>query len=152
MDIYNTVNEVLVGLFNQIWKVEESALINDEYRDITVNDMHIIEAVGTGSGNNMSTIARKLNITVGSLTTSMNNLVLKGYATRERSEDDRRVVNIRLTQKGEGAYRHHETFHEQMANAALKNLSQEEIPVLANTLQNLLEFFHKYDTNNSNNP
>lgn len=144
MDIYNTVNEVLVSLFHQIWKAEENALITDEYQDITVNDMHIIEAVGLDQANNMSTIARKLNITVGSLTTSMNNLVLKGYAARERSEEDRRVVNIRLTQKGEQAYRHHEAFHEQMANAALQNLSQKEIPMLANTLQNLVEFFHKY--------
>lgn len=145
MDIYSTVNEVLVNLFHQIWKVEEDALITDEYSDITVNDMHIIEAVGLGKGNNMSTIARKLKITVGSLTTSMNNLVLKGYVTRERSEEDRRVVNIRLTSKGKSAYRHHESFHEQMANAALQNLSQEEIPALANTLQNLLEFFHQYE-------
>lgn len=144
MDIYNTVNEVLVSLFHQIWKAEENALIRDEYQDLTVNDMHIIEAVGLDQANNMSTIARKLNITVGSLTTSMNNLVLKGYAARERSEEDRRVVNIRLTQKGEQAYRHHEAFHEQMANAALQNLSQEEIPALANTLQNLVEFFHQY--------
>ncbi|MCM1186316.1 MAG: MarR family transcriptional regulator [Lachnoclostridium sp.] len=145
MDIHSTVNEVLVNLFHQIWKVEEAALITDEYRDITVNDMHIIEAVGLGQGNNMSTIARKLNITVGSLTTSMNNLVLKEYVIRERSEEDRRVVNIRLTPKGERAYRHHEAFHEQMANAALQSLSQEEIPVLANTLQNLLGFFYQYE-------
>lgn len=144
MDVYATVNEVLVNLFHQIWKVEETALITEEYSDITVNDMHIIEAVGIGEGNNMSTIARKLNITVGSLTTSMNNLVLKGYAERERSEEDRRVVNIRLTEKGEQAYRHHEAFHEQMAGTALRNLSQEEIPALANTLQNLLDFFHEY--------
>lgn len=144
MDVYTTVNEVLVNLFHQIWKVEETALITGEYSDVTVNDMHIIEAVGLGAGNNMSTIARKLNITVGSLTTSMNNLVLKGYAARERSEEDRRVVNIRLTKKGEQAYRHHEAFHEQMAVAALSTLPQEEIPALANTLQNLLDFFHKY--------
>lgn len=144
MDAYVTINEVLVHLFNQIWKVEENALITGEYGDVTVNDMHVIEAVGLGKGNNMSTIARKLNITMGSLTTSMNSLVLKGYAVRERSEEDRRVVNIRLTPKGEQAYKHHEAFHVQMANAALCNLSQEEIPALTNTLQNLLAFFRGY--------
>ncbi len=41
--------------------------------------MHIIEAVGRGvAGGNMSSIAAKLDITVGSLTTSMNSLVKKG--------------------------------------------------------------------------
>ena len=48
----------------------------------------------------MSVIAKKLNITAGSLTTSMNSLVNKKYAVRERSEQDRRVVHIRLDQKG----------------------------------------------------
>lgn len=62
--------------------------------------MHIIEAIGLGEGNNMSTIAKKLNITVGSLTTSMNSLVKKRYTERIRSEEDRRVVYIRLTEKG----------------------------------------------------
>lgn len=97
------INDVLVHLFNEIMELEEQAIITEEYKDITNNDMHIIEAVGLG-GNKMSDIAAKLNITVGSLTTSMNSLVKKGYATRERSEQDRRVVFIHLTLKGRKAY------------------------------------------------
>ncbi|EEA82873.1 hypothetical protein CLONEX_01217, partial [[Clostridium] nexile DSM 1787] len=62
-------------LFNEIWELEEKAIITEEYKDISNNDMHIIEAIGLGKGNNMSAIAKKLNITVGSLTTSMNSLV-----------------------------------------------------------------------------
>ena len=77
------INDVLVHLFNEIMELEEQAIITEEYKDITNNDMHIIEAVGLG-GNKMSDIAAKLNITVGSLTTSMNSLVKKGYAKREK--------------------------------------------------------------------
>ena len=107
MDAYRAINEILVHLFNEIWELEEKAVITDEYKDITNNDMHIIEAVGLGKGNNMTAIAKKLKITVGSLTTSMNSLVNKKYVVRERSAEDRRVVNIRLTKKGERAYQHH---------------------------------------------
>ena len=71
MDTYKAINDILVHLFNEIWELEEKAIITEEYKDITNNDMHIIEAIGLGEGNNMSTIAKKLNITVGSLTTSM---------------------------------------------------------------------------------
>ncbi|MBO4980744.1 MAG: MarR family transcriptional regulator [Lachnospiraceae bacterium] len=145
MDANRTVSDILVNLFQQIWKLEEKALITEEYKDISVNDMHIIEAVGLDGGNNMSTIARKLDITVGSLTTSMNSLVLKNYVTRERSETDRRVVNICLTEKGKRAYRHHEQFHEEMAKAALQSLSDAQIPPVIQTLQHLSEFFRSYD-------
>ena len=76
MNAHDTINDVLVYLFNEIWELEEQAIITEEFRDITNNDMHVLEAVGL-SGNNMSAIAKKLNITVGSLTTAMNSLVKK---------------------------------------------------------------------------
>ena len=68
MNAYETINDILVHLFNEIWELEEKAIITEEYKDISNNDMHIIEAIGLGKGNNMSAIAKKLNITVGSLT------------------------------------------------------------------------------------
>ena len=117
MDTYKAINDILVHLFNEIWELEEKAIITEEYKDITNNDMHIIEAIGLGEGNNMSTIAKKLNITVGSLTTSMNSLVKKKYTERIRSEEDRRVVYIRLTEKGIKAYHHHEEFHKKMTSS-----------------------------------
>ena len=92
MDAYESINKILVHLFNDIWELEEKAVITEEFKDLTNNDMHIIEAIGLGTGNNMSTIAKKLGITVGSLTTSMNSLVNKKYAVRHRSEEDRRIV------------------------------------------------------------
>ena len=107
MDAYESINKILVHLFNDIWELEEKAVITEEFKDLTNNDMHIIEAIGLGTGNNMSTIAKKLGITVGSLTTSMNSLVNKKYAVRHRSEEDRRIVNIQLTENGEKAYHHH---------------------------------------------
>ena len=89
MDNREVINDVLVHLFNEILRLEEEAIITDKYKDISNNDMHIIEAVGLGGGN-MSSIAAKLNITVGSLTTSMNSLVKKGYV--KRSEARRTAV------------------------------------------------------------
>ncbi len=41
----------------------------------------------------------------------MNSLVKKGYVKRERSEKDRSVVFIQLTNKGRMAYHHHAEFH-----------------------------------------
>ena len=86
MDAYKTINDILVNLINEIWELEEKAIITEEFKDLTNNDMHVIEAIGPEEGNNMSSIAKKLNITVGSLTTAMNSLVNKSYVSRSRSE------------------------------------------------------------------
>ena len=143
-EAYKAINDVLVNLINEIWELEEKAIITEEFKDLTNNDMHVIEAIGLGEGRNMSSIAKKLNITVGTLTTAVNSLVNKKYAVRRRSEEDRRVVFVSLTEKGERAYRHHEDYHRQMTRAILEKLEAEELPVLVKTLDALTEFFTGY--------
>lgn len=144
MDPHEAINDILVNLFNEIWKLEEDAIITDEFRDITNNDMHIIEAVGISGDRTMSEVAKKLGITAGSLTTAVNSLVNKKYVSRQRSEVDRRVVYIRLTKKGMQAYEHHKEYHRQMTDAVIGKLSADEIPVLLKTLNGLSDFFRGY--------
>ena len=143
---YEMFHEVLVKLFNDIMNMEEQAIITEEYKDITNNDMHVIEAVGIREPRNMSSVAKTLGITVGTLTISINGLVKKGYVHRVRSDADRRVVLVSLTEKGEKAYYHHEEFHREMTNAVLNRLDEKEIPVLMKTLDGLSEFFRGYSS------
>ena len=149
MQTYEVINDILVNLFNEILKREEEAIITEEFKDISNNDMHVIEAVGIGEGDNMSSVAKKLDIIVGSLTTAMNSLVNKKYVIRERSEQDRRVVNVRLTEKGKRAFFHHQEYHHKMTEAVIQSLKEEEIPVLVKTLKGLSEFFRNYEKEES---
>ncbi len=138
------INDALVGLFNQVLKLEEKAIATGKFSNITVNDMHIIETVGLDK-KNMSSIAKGLGITVGSLTISMNSLVTKGYVERERSEEDRRVVYIKLTELGKKAYTQHKNYHDKMTDAVIKAVTKDELTVLVKTLSKLSEFFHESD-------
>lgn len=144
MDAYDTINDILVNLFNEILKLEEEAIITDEFKNMTNNDMHIIEAIGLGEDRTMSAVAKKLGITAGSLTTSVNSLVNKKYVERRRSEVDRRVVYVMLTPKGVRAYEHHREYHRKMTEAVLNVLDEEELPILIKTLNSLSEFFREY--------
>lgn len=145
MDINGTINELLVMLFRDVLAIEEKAVINEEFKDITNNDMHVIEAIGMETPKNMSTIAKELSVTVGTLTISMNSLVKKGYVVRKRGEKDRRVVYISLSEKGRKAYEHHARFHQEMIRAVMEGLSPAEQAILAQTLRKLNGFFnHKY--------
>ena len=150
MDPHETINDILVSLFNDILKLEEEAIITDEFKDITNNDMHIIEAVGLSGENTMSVVAKKLGITAGSLTTSVNSLVNKKYVTRQRSKEDRRVVFLKLTEKGKRAYEHHCEDHRQMTEAVINRLDESEIPVLIKTLTGLSDFFKGYNNQINN--
>ena len=141
MDNYATLNDILVNLFRDIMALEEKAIITTEYQDITNNDMHVIDAIGLGEGKTMSTVAKALNVTLGTLTISVNSLVKKGYVDRVRSEKDRRVVLVSLTKAGVQAYKHHEKFHAEMIQNIVDHLETEEQEVLQKALDKLNCFF-----------
>lgn len=144
MEHYKMLNDILVNLFNEILGIEEKALTSSEFRDISVNDMHILEAVGTEEPRSMSSVAKSLSVTVGTLTIAMNNLVKKGYVNRARSEEDRRVVLISLSDKGERAYYHHQKFHDDMIQAIMTDLDETQMDALTQALNKLRAFFRKY--------
>ncbi len=144
MDLYESMNEFLVGIFREIMDIEEKALITSEFKDLTNNDMHIIEAVGVKEEKNMSSVAKSLSVTTGTLTIAMNSLVKKGYVERVRSEEDRRVVLLSLSEKGKRAYEHHKVFHENMIKATVDRLSDDEKQTLAKALVNLKGYFEEY--------
>ena len=140
-----TLNEMLIILFNNVMDTEAKAIITEEFKDITNNDMHIIEAVGIEEPRRMSEIAKRLGVTVGTLTTNMNSLEDKGYIVRERSKTDKRVVLVVLTPKGRKAFYHHKDFHKDMIKAIVKDLDEEEMKVMIKCLLNLGNFFKELE-------
>lgn len=142
MNINQTLNELFVDVFRDINEIEQKAIRkNKAYSNMTTNDMHVIEAIGVGTGKNMSAIAKTLNVTMGTLTISVNALVKKGYVDRVRSEEDRRVVLVSLTPQGVKAYNHHKKFHDEMIQAVTENLDEKEQEVLQKALEKLNNFF-----------
>ncbi|MDA3730494.1 MarR family transcriptional regulator [Niameybacter massiliensis] len=134
------VNELLVQLFNEILTIEKAALQESPFKDLSITEMHVLEAIGLGS-RTMTDVADQLGITVGTLTTSINRLVKKEYVTRRRSEEDRRYVEIELSHKGKLAHRVHEAFHQIMVNHMIEGLSNEDNEVLIKSLTRLSDFF-----------
>ena len=108
--------------------------------------MHIIEAIGRNVEKTMSEVAGVLNVTVGTLTTAINRLIRKGYVERKRIEEDRRVVLIKLTEKGDLAFINHEKFHNDMIQGILEGLSEEHEGIFIDSLKKVTYFFEsKYN-------
>lgn len=140
MNLDQTLNTLLVSLFHDILDIEEKSLITEEFKDITVNDMHVIEAIGLDEPQASSVVARRLDITMGTLTKAIDGLNEKGYVNRERSLQDKRVVLLSLSEKGEAAFHHHAMFHREMVQALISQIDQEEKEILTKTLEDLMNF------------
>ena len=139
-----TVNDYLVSVFNDILTIEESELKKSQFNDLSITEMHTIEAIGMYKMKTTSEVAKELSITVGTLTTAINRLVKKGYVQRIRSEDDRRVVKLGLTKKGKLLFRVHQYFHRQMIKRVLQDMGDDEEAVLLKALKNLHDFLQEY--------
>lgn len=135
------INELLVNIFNDILLIEQKTLKSGHLQDLSVTEIHTIEAIGMYKPRNMSEVAADLKITLGTLTTAINKLIKKGYVDRQRIEEDRRVVQVQLTKKGKLAYRLHEKFHSDMIKDIVDGLDPSEEDILISSLNKLGNFF-----------
>lgn len=138
------LNDFFVHIFNKILAWEEQALSNVGAADLSVKELHVLEAVSdltAQSRNTMTAIADALTIRVSSLTAAVNTLVRKGYLERRGEPGDRRVIRIRLTEKGEQANQLHSRFHADMIAGVAQGLNEEELDVLVHSLKQLSRFF-----------
>ncbi|NMA82592.1 MAG: MarR family transcriptional regulator [Epulopiscium sp.] len=134
------LNGLLVEIFNDILKIEQTALQQGKFNDLSITEIHTIEAIGLYEGRTMSEVAADLDITVGTLTTAIQRLVKKGYVERKRIEEDRRIVQIQLTRKGKLAWRIHEKFHTDMIKNMVQGLELEDQQLLIGSLEQLHGF------------
>lgn len=138
------ISNLFVRVFNQILAWEEQSFREMGFTDITLRELHVLEAVFgliKEDNNRMSEIAKYLSITPGSLTTSVNGLVKKGYLVREGKPDDRRVVLIVPTEKAREVNGVHSKIRNRMIDEVLMHSSDSEKKILFDMLENLSGFF-----------
>ncbi|MEG0249484.1 MAG: MarR family transcriptional regulator [Peptostreptococcus sp.] len=148
-DTRKVINDIIVDLFKNILMIEEISLKSRGIKDLSLTEVHAIEAIGSGIGKRMSKVASDLDISLGTLTSTMDKLEKKSYAQRIRSKNDKRVVIARLTAKGELAYKIHRNFHDEMIENLMIDLKLKEDKDLIQVLKNINKFLLKeYGGNN----
>lgn len=138
------INELLVEVFNHILSIEGEALRNRGVK-LSMNEVHVLEAIEKTQDPTMTHLARRLRVTVGTLTTAMNRLVEKGYTTRYRDNNDKRKVMISLTDKALDVLRVHNQFHDEMIDATIRDMKLDQDDTLLKSLKNISAYFkNKY--------
>jgi DNA-binding MarR family transcriptional regulator len=136
----NTLNKLISEAFNDLGRVELNALRESGFDDVSVNEAHTVDAIGQYVPKNMSDVAGKLEITMGTLTVSINHLVKKGYVQRKKSETDKRMVMLTLTEKGKALYKAHQRFHLELVKSLIVDLSEYEADMFIEALSSLNGF------------
>lgn len=140
MECKDILKVILSELFNKILYLEEKDLESRNI-DLTMNEMHTLEAIDDVEEATMNNVANKLMITAGTLTTAIKKLETKGYVKRERDENDGRITRLKLTSKALYVLAIHEKFHDEMVSHILKDLDENEEEVLMSALLKIQDFF-----------
>lgn len=139
------LNDLIVDAYRSILKVEETILKRSDNIDLSINEMHMLEAVGKGKNKpkTISEIAEDLGITLPSVTVAINKLVKKGYVEKLRGEEDGRIVYVTLTKQGKKIDSVHRYFHESMVRSIISGMSEQEQQVLYQGILKLDLFLKK---------
>ena len=132
--------ENLLHIFDNVLLTEEMALSKGYFSDLSIAELHTLNAIGPYEARTMTETANILGITVGTLTVSVDRLVKKEYVERQRDTKDRRIVRISLTRQGKLAYRMHSKFHRVLVKRIMDPLSEEEREILARTIAEIDAF------------
>ena len=104
---YETLNHFLVNVFYEILKAEEQSISSIEFPNLSLREIHLLEKIylaeKNGSDNSSAAIAAALRITPGTLTTAASLLEKKGYLSRQKDKNDKRIVRLTVTKKGHGS-------------------------------------------------
>lgn len=141
----------LVSIFEKVLVAEEKSLQKDYFKNLSLAEMHALDAIGPYESRTMTETAQILDITVGTLTVAVDRLVKKGYVERCRDEKDRRVVRISLTREGKLAARMHGKFHKVLAKHILEPYDEQEQDMLLGLVTDVEDYLNtqvaRYDNN-----
>ena len=126
------LNEVIVDTYRSILRVEENILKRSDQTDLSISEIHMLEAVGKGKDRRrtISELAEGLNITLPSVTVAINKLMKKGYVEKVRGEEDGRIVYVSLTRQGRRIDSAHRYFHESMVRSIIRDMTESEMQAL----------------------
>ncbi len=136
-----TIERFFVEAFNYIVAREEIDLKNQGLDDLTVVEIHVLDAVKKTSIERPATmkeVAEFLHISKGSLTVSSNRLIKKGYLTKTTDENDRRRKYLMLTEPGQHVCQIHDEWHKNLTIKAVSKLEDNEEKILVEALKKII--------------
>ncbi|RQS63461.1 MarR family transcriptional regulator [Burkholderia sp. Bp8963] len=106
--------------------------------DLTAQQVGVILLLSRGYVRTPFELSRKMSYDSGSMTRLLDRLERKGFIVRSRSEQDRRVIELSLTERGADAARALPSVIATALNAQLTGFSADELAMLTGLLQRFI--------------
>ena len=138
----SSVNHRLFQVFHRFRQMPFSVLLPDEISGNEFTTLMCIGHVGDKDGEtaiSISALAKKLRVTTPAVSRTMRSLEKKGLIYRETDSKDRRNTFVRLTDTGKKILKQSELEMNDLVEAALLNMKQEDV-------ERLLDYLDEFQT------
>ena len=139
--MYENIEVLLDEFYKTYYKIEEINL-NQVIKCLTTTELHVIEAIGDQLLT-MNELSEKLGITMGTASVAINKLSEKNFIERERSDDDRRKVFVKLSKKGLLAYKYHNSFHSTILEKVTSEISKSKMETFIEVFETIVKNLNK---------
>lgn len=139
--MYENIEVLLDEFYKTYYKIEEINL-NQVIKCLTTTELHVIEAIGDQLLT-MNELSEKLGITMGTASVAINKLSEKNFIERERSDDDRRKVFVKLSKKGLLAYKYHNSFHSNILEKVTSEISKSKMETFIEVFETIVKNLNK---------
>ena len=114
-------------LANHLIRKLHQELVKSVGREITGNQFVVLKIIDMKERRTVSEVAEQLYISLSAVTTQIDRLCRLGLVIRSRSEEDRRVVWLQLTDKGREMVQQCDLIKQQMIMHYLKQFKEDEL-------------------------
>jgi DNA-binding MarR family transcriptional regulator len=143
----NSDNDKIIRLNAYIMKlihrfmIVQNRFLQKSAAGLSNSELRIISFIGDSKRCIMREISDHLMIPKNNLTAIMNKLVRKEVVARERTEEDRRLVYVSLTEKGQELYQQIISSYLDLSQGILSPLEPEEQELVLTTLKKITDEF-----------
>lgn len=132
------LNNFFFHIFQKRSSTEKMVCMNSPLSSLSYNDLKVFETVEMRGELTMGCLAEELHMAISTLTGITDKLVNKGFLERTRSETDRRVVVVKVTDPGYKAFALRKSAHESISKNILSSLSEKEQDHLLRLLKKVI--------------
>jgi DNA-binding MarR family transcriptional regulator len=149
-DIYNPQNFVISkSVFRQISRVKTEAMaaLDEAYAsdpevaalEVSAAQYVIIATLAEQEANSSAQLCKSFSYDAGAMTRMVDRLEAKGLLARRRCTDDRRLVNLELTEAGKAIFPKLKLLAMEVQNRFLRGFSEAEVQALQEFLCRILK-------------
>ncbi len=111
--------DVITSHFKSISSITSSDELN-------LQELKIVDFIGQRESCIMREIAENMKVAVSTMTGIIDKLEDKDFVKRERNDEDRRIVRVMLTNKGQKIYQAFVESHMELSRRMLQSLAEDE--------------------------